>query len=72
MIDHHDPRIRKLLQQKSTADPDNHLRVGQYFVNKYVKGPWPELFHSNDTKAIPMIIQYLDNLQYTDTLPRAL
>ncbi len=46
------------------------LRLGQYFVNVYIKQPWPELFYESDNnKAASMIEQWLTNLHYTDTMP---
>ena len=50
-----------------------HLRLGQYFVGKYIKYSWPELFYEKDyEKALNMIAVYLYHLQYIDELPAPL
>lgn len=46
------------------------LRLGQAFVNIYIKEPWPELFHEPDDKyATVMIEEYLDRHHYYDVMP---
>lgn len=46
------------------------LRMGQRFVNMYVKAPWPELFYTTDQfEAVNLIHDYLTRHQYHDTLP---
>lgn len=50
--------------------PQDQLRLGQRFVNKYVKGQWPELFYEPDeAKAIATIRAWLHGLQYGEELP---
>jgi len=50
---------------------NRHERLGQYFCNRYIKQPWPELFHETDTPtAANMIEEWLANNQYTDTMPQ--
>lgn len=45
------------------------LRLGQRFVNEYIKHPWPELFYQVDqAKTIQLIMKWMEDLQY-DTLP---
>lgn len=45
-------------------------RLGQYFVNRYIKKPWPELFYEEyDVKAAAMIDKWLIDNQYTEELP---
>ena len=47
-----------------------HQRLGQFFVNNYVKYSWPELFYEEDEeKALNMIQIYLNHYQYTEELP---
>lgn len=47
-----------------------HERLGQYFVNRYIKGQWPELFYeSDDKKSFEMISKWLGDHQYYDQLP---
>lgn len=61
-----------LVLAKYNSDPifRRWLRLGQWFVNRYIKKPWPELFYEEDTqKAIEMISQYLIDHQYVDDLP---
>lgn len=46
------------------------IRLGQRFVNDYIKGRWPELFYCNDDAASEcMIRKYLYDLCYFDTMP---
>lgn len=48
-----------------------HLRLGQYFVCKYVKYAWPELFYEKDNeKAVNTIIVYLQHYHYNKDLPQ--
>lgn len=50
-----------------------HLRLGQYFVGKYIKYSWPELFYETDqNKSIKAISTYLEHLQYVNELPKKL
>lgn len=48
-----------------------HERLGQFFINRYIKSiTWPELFYSeNHEAAKSMIIQWLTDHQYLDTMP---
>lgn len=47
-----------------------YLRLGQYFVGKYIKYSWPELFYEEDyEKALNAIAVYLHQLQYIEDLP---
>lgn len=48
---------------------DKYQRLGQRFVNMYIKKPWPELFYASDEDAAPMIEKWLLDNQYTTTLP---
>lgn len=45
------------------------LRVGQRFVNMYIKKPWPELFYADETKSAELISGWLEDNQYFDELP---
>ena len=45
------------------------LRLGQRFVNMYIKGSWPELFYANDVVAYDMIQDWLDDHHYYFELP---
>jgi hypothetical protein len=50
-----------------------HLRLGQYFVGKYVKYSWPELFYETEQdKSIESISMYLKQLHYLNELPQKL
>lgn len=45
-------------------------RLGQAFVNQFIRHPWPELFYEEDEqKALNMIKQWLQNHCYFDTMP---
>jgi hypothetical protein len=47
-----------------------HERLGQYFINRYIKSPWPELFYSTDeNKTLFLISKWLKDHQYTEQLP---
>lgn len=49
----------------------HHERLGQAFVNDFVKTPWPELFYEPDTiKAKQMIIAFLKDNCYYPNLPQ--
>lgn len=48
-------------------------RLGQAFVNDYIKGVWPELFYTNDEgKAQQMIMDYLNQMQYWPNMPEVI
>lgn len=47
-----------------------HERLGQYFVNRYIAGNWPELFYEEDYKtARQMVIEWLMDHQYQFEMP---
>lgn len=49
---------------------NNQERFGQYFVNRYIKGQWTELFYEvNTPHAIEMIREYLIHNQYYPEMP---
>jgi len=48
-----------------------HLRLGQFFVSRYIKGTWPELFYERDIRVSTRIInQWLTDHHYVDELPQ--
>lgn len=47
-------------------------RLGQRFVNMYIKGTWPELFYAHDIDATILIHQYLVDNSYLESLPTPL
>lgn len=54
---------------KHYSDPQG-LRLGQRFCNEYIKGEYPELFYmKNDEKAKDLIEKWLNDHQYTQSLP---
>ena len=62
--------MAKLLEQHGAKKDADHLRLGQRFVNTYIKGSWPELYYeADDAKAAEMIEQWLHDHQYNDHLP---
>ena len=66
------PSIQQLLTDYN-KEGKPHLRLGQYFVNVYVKYSWPELYYERDNnKAIGMITTYLTHYQYENELPTKL
>lgn len=44
-------------------------RMGQFFVNTYTKGPWPDLFYADNTKSLHIIEEWLIDNSYIDDLP---
>jgi hypothetical protein len=45
-------------------------RFGQYFVNRYIKGQWAELFYEvNTQRAVEMVRKYLVDLDYYPEMP---
>ncbi len=46
-------------------------RLGQRFVNLYIKGRWPELFYCvSEYESKQMILTWLADNQYTGTMPK--
>lgn len=66
------PALIKFMRLHYQEDKCPHLRLGQRFVNMYIKGPMPELFYADDTRASVMIADWLDAHQYYEDLPREL
>lgn len=51
---------------------DIYMRLGQFFVTKYIEKPWPELYHErDDEKAKEEIRRWLEDHQYIDTKPQS-
>lgn len=47
-----------------------YLRLGQFFVNQFIKESWPGLYYMNDRdKEREMITQWLIDHQYFYSLP---
>lgn len=62
--------LKTFLDQHYAKAHKDHLRLGQRFVNTYIKGSWPELYYEADeTKAAEIIEQWLIDHQYNDHLP---
>lgn len=60
--------IAEFVRQHNTANDGQ--RLGQRFVNIFIKKPWPELFHeTSERKALETINQWLTHHQYYDMLP---
>lgn len=46
----------------------DHQRMGQRFVNMYVKGPMPDLFYeADDMKSVDKIMAWLTTYHYIDS-----
>lgn len=53
--------------------PKDHLRLGQRFVNMYIKESWPELFYCEDIGlSLDIINEWLMRHHYVDQLPQPL
>lgn len=47
-----------------------HLRLGQYFCNLFIRESWPALYYeADDAVASALIFEWLERHQYTDDLP---
>lgn len=47
-----------------------HLRLGQFFVSRYIKGTWPNLFYEKDDKVSLYTIEgWLKDHHYYNELP---
>lgn len=45
-------------------------RIGQAFINDFIKGVWTELYYTEDEKkAEEMIFQWLGDMHYYEELP---
>lgn len=65
------PSTREFLRIHSLAK--DQLRLGQRFVIKYIKEPWPELFYADgEAKAVAMINTWLKSNHYINELPQEL
>lgn len=52
------------------AHDAEHLRLGQYFCNLFIRESWPELYYeADDAEANALICEWLERHQYTDALP---
>lgn len=60
------------LKEMYACDPNaEHLRLGQYFCNLFIKESTPALYYEgDDAKAGALIREWLERHQYTDNLPR--
>lgn len=48
----------------------DHQRLGQRFVNMYIKHPWPELFYEgHDGTCYSLILQWLADHSYHTSMP---
>lgn len=55
---------------ENDVEASEHLRLGQYFCNKYIKGNWPELFYCEDRqKCLIMIEKWLKDNCYQNDMP---
>ena len=55
---------------KEWQEESREERLGQYFCNRYIKKPWPELFYCNSfSRALAIISKWLEDNHYTDVLP---
>lgn len=63
--------VRKSIDVIEVAcNKQEHERLGQYFVNRYIAGNWHELFYEeNYVKAREMIAGWLRDQQYEFDMP---
>lgn len=45
-------------------------RLGQFFINNYYKGEWPEMFYASNEAALVKLNKYLYSIGYTMVLPQ--
>lgn len=63
---------KRFIQSHVTSASDG-LRLGQRFINLYIKESWPELYYQSDAGvAAVMIDNWLRRHQYEDQLPESL
>lgn len=63
--------INKVLRQYYDSSERAYLRLGQWFVNRYIDEPWPELFHKeDDSEATTHIAMWLLDNGYTRKIPK--
>ena len=64
--------FRCWLENHYKQAPIDNLRLGQRFVNDFIKESWPELFYeTNEHEAIHMIVMWLQHYHYQyDSLPQ--
>lgn len=49
-----------------------YMRLGQAFVNYFIKAPWPELFYEQDkAMAKVMIMDYMERHCYSEIVPNS-
>jgi len=77
MATHNVPEFKSLgefLAYHHANKETDHWRLGQRFVNLYIKHPWPELFYCIvDQTSTIMIMDWLTRHQYDNgTFPRQL
>lgn len=64
------PAFAKWIHQHKSQPQGHGQRLGQDFVNTFIKGQWPELFYcSDEAKAIELINTWLQDHHYFDVLP---
>lgn len=62
------PAMTQLLSEYKSRG--NHQRLGQFFVNHWIVGPWDFLYYHEEPPLCKlMIAQWLQRYHYYDTLP---
>ncbi len=63
-------RSTKRFIQLHVTNASDGLRLGQRFINMYIKEPWPELYYQTDAGLASILIDdWLTRHQYADALP---
>lgn len=63
--------INKVLRQYYDSSHRSQQRLGQWFVNTYCDGNWPELFHEeNDKVSVEKIYIWLLDNGCTNRMPK--
>lgn len=63
--------FNRLMREYYDSGERKHLRLGQYFINHYVEGEWPELYNEEDEyKAAGKIYHWLIDNKLTKRMPK--
>lgn len=66
------PSLQLFLRYRAEyPEESKHLRLGQHFVNRYIKQPMPILFYEEDEVSARVAIEtWLVTHNYVDELPQ--
>lgn len=66
-----EPTFNRLMRLYYDSGERRHLRLGQWFINHFVEGAWPELYYEEDEyKASGKIYHWLLDNKLTSKMPK--